>query len=59
MSIRAMFKICGHCGKRFPYDPSVGDMGFICPYCSKPANIGQKGSILSEFRKLLNKVSKP
>ena len=59
MSAVAMFRKCGHCGKKFTYNPSAGDMGLICPHCNKPANIGQKGSILPEIGKLLNKVSKP
>ena len=58
MSAVAMFRKCGHCGKRFPYNPSVGNMGFICPHCNKPANTGQKGSKFPKISKLLNKVRK-
>ncbi len=38
MSAIAMCKKCANCGKKFIYNPSVGDMGFICPHCGKPAD---------------------
>ena len=59
MSILPMYKVCGHCGRRYIYDPSTGDMGMICPYCKKPANMNVKGSLFSEVRKLLNKLREP
>ena len=59
MTISPMYKVCGQCDRKFTYNISVGDMGFICPYCKSPANISVKGSLLSEVRKLLNKVRKP
>ena len=33
MSIITIFKRCPKCGKKFPYDPSVGDFGLICKKC--------------------------
>ena len=56
MSALSMFKVCGNCGRRIRYDPGVGDMGIICHYCKRPADISAKGSLLSEVRKLLNKI---
>lgn len=36
MSIRIMFRKCEHCGCSYPYNPSVGNFGKICPKCKKP-----------------------
>ena len=59
MTMLPMYKVCGKCGRRFRYNPGVGDMGVICPYCKIPADISAKGSLLSEIRKLLNKIREP
>ncbi len=39
MSAIVMYKKCANCEKKFVYNPSVGDMGFICPKCGKPADV--------------------
>lgn len=36
MSIRMMFRKCRHCGHKYTYNPSIGDMGEFCPRCHKP-----------------------
>ena len=33
MSIRIMLRKCQHCGHKYPYNPSIGDFGLICPKC--------------------------
>lgn len=33
MSIRMMFRKCRHCGHKYTYNPSIGDMGEFCPRC--------------------------
>ena len=35
MSIRIMLRKCEHCGHRYPYNPSVGNFGMICPKCHR------------------------
>lgn len=35
MGIRITFRTCEHCKHRYPYNPSVGDFGIICPKCGK------------------------
>ena len=35
MSIRMMFRKCRHCGHKYTYNPSIGDMGEFCPRCHK------------------------
>ncbi len=39
MSALPMYKTCINCGSRFTYNPSIGDLGFVCKNCGKPANI--------------------
>ena len=36
MSIRMMIRKCKHCGHKYTYNPSIGDMGEFCPRCHKP-----------------------
>lgn len=38
MSALPMYKTCRNCGSRFTYNPSTGDLGFVCKNCGKPAN---------------------
>lgn len=33
MSAILMLKKCKKCGKKYSYNPSVGNFGMICPYC--------------------------
>lgn len=35
MSTRIMFRRCQHCGHRYTYNPSTGNLGMICPKCNK------------------------
>ena len=35
MSIRIMTRKCEHCGHRYTYNPSTGNLGMICPKCHK------------------------
>lgn len=35
MSTRIMFRRCQHCGHRYTYNPSTGNLGLICPKCNK------------------------
>lgn len=35
MGIRIMFRKCQHCKHKYPYNPSVGNFGLICPKCKK------------------------
>ena len=35
MNIRIIFRKCRHCGHRYPYNPSTGNFGMICPKCKK------------------------
>ena len=44
MTIRIMLKKCIHCHKKYLYNPSVGNFGWICPYCKKlQTNTGNDG----------------
>ena len=36
MSIRMMIRKCKHCGHKYTYNPSIGDMGEFCPRCHMP-----------------------
>ncbi len=36
MSMIPMKKKCPNCKKQFNYNPSVGNLGMICPHCHKP-----------------------
>lgn len=42
MSIRMMFRKCRHCGHKYTYNPSIGDMGEFCPRCHKPQRLKMK-----------------
>ena len=35
MSIIIMFRRCQYCKHRYPYNPSVGIFGHICPRCKR------------------------
>ena len=35
MSLLPMYKRCPNCKRQFTYNPSVGDMGLVCPHCGK------------------------
>ncbi len=35
MSLLPMYKRCPNCKRQFTYNPSVGDMGLVCPHCNK------------------------
>ena len=35
MSIRMMFRKCEHCGYKYTYNPSVGNLGIFCPKCKR------------------------
>lgn len=35
MSICIKLRQCEHCGHRYPYNPSTGDFGRICPKCQQ------------------------
>lgn len=54
MSIRMMLKRCVHCHRTYPYDPSVGDFGFVCKHCQR-AQIEPT----PVFRKPINKPKFP
>lgn len=36
MTMHPMFKKCPKCKRKFTYNPSVGDLGLICPHCKAP-----------------------
>lgn len=36
MSTTIMFRKCVRCGKKYKYNPSVGDFGLICKNCGWP-----------------------
>ena len=36
MSLLPMYRQCTHCRRRYSYNPSMGRLGLICPYCGKP-----------------------
>lgn len=52
MSIVPMYKRCPNCKRQFTYNPSVGDMGLVCPHCNKAV----VKSAVDEGRKALNTV---
>lgn len=36
MSFRMMTRRCTRCHRIYAYNPSVGDLGLVCPHCHKP-----------------------
>lgn len=36
MSALPMYRTCVKCGKMYSYNPSIGDLGIVCPYCHAP-----------------------
>lgn len=42
MSIRMMFRKCRHCGHKYTYNPSIGDMGEFCPRCHMAQRLEMK-----------------
>ena len=36
MSMLPMYKRCPNRKRRFSYNPSIGDLGLVCPNCGKP-----------------------
>jgi DNA-directed RNA polymerase subunit RPC12/RpoP len=49
MTIAPMYKICLRCKQRYPYNPSVGDFGLVCPYCGKTI----ASTVVSAVKRLL------
>jgi hypothetical protein len=45
-----MYKYCPNCKCQYPYNPSVGDLGIVCPYCGKLP-------VISAAKKLLEVIS--
>ena len=39
MSIKIMFRKCQYCKHKYPYNPSVGNLGLICTKCKKAQTI--------------------
>lgn len=39
MSIKPIIRKCEHCGYRYTYNPSVGNLGIICPKCCKGQSV--------------------
>lgn len=35
MPIHMMTRRCIHCRRKYTYNPSVGNLGLICPHCGK------------------------
>lgn len=33
MTIRPMYKKCKYCHRIYSYNPSLGHLGHMCPYC--------------------------
>jgi len=39
MSMLPMRRICPNCRRSFSYNPSLGNLGLVCPYCHKPTGV--------------------
>ncbi len=35
MTMRSMTRRCTYCRRVYTYNPSVGDLGFVCKYCGR------------------------
>lgn len=54
MSMLPMYKRCPSCKRQFSYNPSVGDLGFVCPHCKKAVI----KSVVNEGKDVLNSIKK-
>ena len=45
MSLRPMTRQCIHCRRIYHYNPSVGDPGLVCKYCSRVQLFGGLGPL--------------
>lgn len=53
MSSLPMYKTCPNCGRKISYNPSIGNMAPVCPYCGKPS-----GSVFTEIANALMRLNK-
>lgn len=52
MSIMPMYKRCPNCKRQFTYNPSVVDLGLVCPHCNKAVI----KSVLGEGKKVIDAI---
>ena len=54
MSMLPMHKRCPNCKRQFTYNPSVGDLGLVCPHCKKTVVI----SVVNAGKDVLNSIKR-
>lgn len=57
MSMLPMYKRCPSCKRQFSYNPSVGDLGLVCPHCNKAvvkSAVDERKSVLKTVKKFVN-----